>query len=270
MCGSFCTLEKGVAQLERLGERYEILPVFSENAYATDTRFGRARDWVARVEGLCGREAAHTIPQVEPWGPKRLVDALVICPCTGNTLSKLAWGITDTAVTMAAKSCLRARLPVVVCLATNDALGGSAQSLGRLLNTRGVFFVPLRQDDPPGEAHLLGGGFFPGGGDGGGGLGRVAAAAGVFAAFRPPGLRDRKGHARPAGCALFVWDVPTRPCGMPARRGSWGLWGRGWERSGCNLSGWSHRTPNAWQCRAFQRIPRRFTPHYTKLNHTEP
>ena len=163
MCGSFCTLEKGVAQLERLGERYEILPVFSENAYATDTRFGRARDWVARVEGLCGREAAHTIPQVEPWGPKRLVDALVICPCTGNTLSKLAWGITDTAVTMAAKSCLRARLPVVVCLATNDALGGSAQSLGRLLNTRGVFFVPLRQDDPQGKPTYLVGDFSLGG-----------------------------------------------------------------------------------------------------------
>lgn len=159
MCGSFCTLEKGVAQLERLGEEYEILPVFSENAYATDTRFGRARDWVARVEGLCGREAAHTIPQVEPWGPKRLVEALVICPCTGNTLSKLAWGITDTAVTMAAKSCLRARLPVVVCLATNDALGGSAQSLGRLLNTRGAFFVPLRQDDPQGKPTSLVGDF---------------------------------------------------------------------------------------------------------------
>ena len=222
MCGSFCTLEKGVAQLERLGEEFEILPVFSENAYATDTRFGRARDWVARVEGLCGREAAHTIPQVEPWGPKRLVDALVICPCTGNTLSKLAWGITDTAVTMAAKSCLRARLPVVVCLASNDALGGSAQSLGAAAeHQRGVLCAPAA-GRPPGEAHLSGGGLLPGEGDGGGGLGRTAAAAGVFAALRPPGLRDRKGHTRPAGCALFVWDVLTPPCGMPARRGELG------------------------------------------------
>ena len=126
----------------------QLLPIMSNNAYETDTRFGRAADFIWEAEDICGRKVVHTIPGAEPLGPKRMIDALVIAPCTGNTLAKLANGITDTPVTMAAKSCLRIGLPVVLCIATNDALAASAQNIGRLMNTKNVYFVPLRQDDP--------------------------------------------------------------------------------------------------------------------------
>ena len=160
VCGSFCTHRQGLEALEALAGIYEtILPIASETAAFTDTRFGTSDDLLERLEEITGHPVLCDIPAVEPIGPKHLLDVLVIAPATGNTIAKLAAGITDTAVTMAAKSCLRARLPVVVCLATNDALGGSAQSLGRLLNTRGVFFVPLRQDDPQGKPTSLVGDF---------------------------------------------------------------------------------------------------------------
>ena len=148
MCGSFCTFEKAVGQMEALSHSYAILPLMSQNAYTTDTRFGKAQDWVRRVEAIAGRPVLHTIVQAEPIGPKGLVDLLAVAPCTGNTLSKIAAGITDTPVTMAVKSSLRIGLPVVLALATNDALAASAQNLGRLLNVKNVYFVPLRQDDP--------------------------------------------------------------------------------------------------------------------------
>ena len=159
MCGSFCTHEKVLAQLRELRNTYDITPILSDSAAGEDTRFGPAELLLARLAELTGRAPIRTVPEAEPIGPGALFDVLVIAPCTGNTAAKLAAGVTDTAVTMAAKSCLRARLPVVVCLATNDALGGSAQSLGRLLNTRGVFFVPLRQDDPQGKPTSLVGDF---------------------------------------------------------------------------------------------------------------
>ena len=120
----------------------------SQTAYETDTRFGKAADWVARLEQAAGREVLHTIVQAEPIGPKGLVDAMVVCPCTGNTLSKIAAGITDTPVTMAVKSALRIGIPVVLCCATNDAMAASGPNLLRLLNTKNVYLVPLRQDDP--------------------------------------------------------------------------------------------------------------------------
>ena len=148
MCGSFCTFEKSLAQLESLAQTYNILPLMSQTAYETDTRFGKAADWVARLEQAAGREVLHTIVQAEPIGPKGLVDAMVVCPCTGNTLAKLANGVTDTTVTMAAKAHLRNGGPVVLCPATNDGLAASARNIGVLLDKKNVYFVPFRQDDP--------------------------------------------------------------------------------------------------------------------------
>lgn len=148
MTGSFCTFEKATAQLEALSHTYHILSLMSQNAYTTDTRFGKAADWVRRVEELSGHEVLHTIVQAEPIGPKGLVDVLAVAPCTGNTLSKIAAGITDTPVTMGVKSALRIGIPVVLCCATNDAMAASGPNLLRLLNTKNVYLVPLRQDDP--------------------------------------------------------------------------------------------------------------------------
>lgn len=148
MCGSFCTLSKAIEQMEGLSGQYEILPIMSRNTYETDTRFGTAKSFIEKAQAISGRPVVHTIPQAEPIGPKGLVDVLAVCPCTGNTLSKLALGITDTPVTMAVKSALRIGLPVVLCLASNDALGASGQNAARLLNTKNVYFVPMGQDDP--------------------------------------------------------------------------------------------------------------------------
>lgn len=149
MCGSFCTFRAVLGEMRKIADAgYRLLPIMSGNAFATDTRFGRAADFVGEVEEICGRKVIGTIPQAEPIGPQRLVDVLVIAPCTGNTLGKLANGITDTSVTMAAKSCLRIGLPVVLALATNDALAASAPNLGRLLNTKNIYFVPMKQDSP--------------------------------------------------------------------------------------------------------------------------
>lgn len=148
MCGSFCTLSKAMEQMELLSRDYALLPVMSPNVYETDTRFGRAEDFRKKAAEISGREVLHTIVQTEPIGPKNLVDVMVVAPCTGNTLSKIANGITDTSVTMAVKSSLRIGIPVLLCLASNDSLGASGQNLARLMNTKNVFFVPLGQDDP--------------------------------------------------------------------------------------------------------------------------
>lgn len=148
LCGSFCTFDKAMAQMRELADTYKILPIMSNNAYTTDTRFGKAQDWIQQAEEISGREVVHTIVQAEPIGPKGLVDLLAVAPCTGNTLSKIASGITDTPVTMAVKSALRIGIPVVLCCATNDAMAASGPNLLRLLNTKNVYLVPLRQDDP--------------------------------------------------------------------------------------------------------------------------
>ena len=149
LCGSFCTFGKAMEQMRRTaGAGYRLVPIMSNNAYETDTRFGRAGDFIWEAEDICGRKVIHSIAGAEPLGPKHMVDALVIAPCTGNTLAKLAAGITDTPVTMAAKSCLRIGLPVILCAATNDALAASAQNIGRLMNTKNIYFVPFCQDDP--------------------------------------------------------------------------------------------------------------------------
>ena len=134
--------------MEKLREQYDIFPILSERVANTDTRFFKKEDVLRRVKALCGREPITTVPQAEPLGPKNLLDLLVICPCTGNTLSKMACGITDTSVTMAAKSHRRGGKPVLIALSTNDGLSGSAANLGILLEKKGFFFVPLRQDAP--------------------------------------------------------------------------------------------------------------------------
>ena len=149
MCGSFCTFSKAFEQMRALVEDgYDVIPIMSGNASSTDTRFGKASEMIERAEEITGKRVLTTAVQTEPIGPKKLCDLLVIAPCTGNTLAKLSLGVTDTSVTMAAKSHLRVLRPVLLCVATNDALGASAQNIGRLLNTKNIYFVPLKQDDP--------------------------------------------------------------------------------------------------------------------------
>ena len=148
-CGSFCTFSNAIAQLRQAAETgYDIYPIMSFNAYSTDTRFGKADDFVWEIEDVCGKKVIKSIADAEPLGPKKMVDIMLVAPCTGNTLAKLAWGITDTPVTMAVKSVLRVGIPVVLAPATNDALAASAQNIGRLLNTKHIFFVPMAQDNP--------------------------------------------------------------------------------------------------------------------------
>ena len=148
-CGSFCTFSPALKALERVHARYgDVTPIVSESSASTDTRFGAARGFMTEMERICGKPVIDSIAKVEPIGPKGLLDVLVICPCTGNTLAKLANGITDTAVTMAAKAHLRNGRPVVLCPATNDGLAASARNIGALLDKKNVYFVPFRQDDP--------------------------------------------------------------------------------------------------------------------------
>ncbi len=156
MCGSYCTHKAALAQLEKMrGLELDIQPIMSENVYTTDTHFGSSEELKRRVTELCGREIIHTIVGAEPLGPKTPLDALVICPCTGNTLAKMALGITDTAVTMAAKAHLRSNRPLVIVLASNDALSSNLKNIGLLLSRKSVFFVPMRQDDPEKKPHSL-------------------------------------------------------------------------------------------------------------------
>jgi dipicolinate synthase subunit B len=148
-CGSFCTFDKAIAALEKIrGSCDEVTPVMSETAWSTDSRFGTAQGFIDRIEAICGRQIIRTIAEAEPFGPKALLDLLIIAPCTGNTLAKLATGITDTSVTMAAKAHLRNNRPVLIAVSTNDGLSANASNIGQLLIRRNIFFVPFYQDDP--------------------------------------------------------------------------------------------------------------------------
>lgn len=148
MCGSFCTFDAVLTQLEAMRAEFpKIIPIMSTVSYETDTRFGTAADFRARLERACGQPIIHTIAQAEPIGPKKLLDVLVIAPCTGNTLAKLANGIADTPVTLAAKAHLRNERPIVIAVSTNDALAGNAENIGKLLARGHYFFVPMRQDN---------------------------------------------------------------------------------------------------------------------------
>lgn len=149
LCGSFCTFSKAIPQMEALRKQgFDIVPIMSKTAYETDTRFGNASDIVRKIENICNKKVIHTIKDAEPIGPKNLTDVMVVAPCTGNTLSKIANAITDNPVTMSVKSHLRNQRPVIIALATNDALSASAKSLGVVLNTKFIYFVPMSQDDP--------------------------------------------------------------------------------------------------------------------------
>lgn len=148
MCGSFCTFHKALPEMENLVRKgYRVLPILSQTAYATDTRFGKAADFNEKIEQITGNPIIHTVFAAEPIGPKKLLDALVIAPATGNTLAKLANGITDTPVTLACKAHLRNERPVLLAVSTNDALGTAAKNIGLLMNAKHIFFVPMRQDD---------------------------------------------------------------------------------------------------------------------------
>ena len=155
-CGSFCTVAKSLAALRELAKsEIKIVPIMSDIVYRTDTRFGGAEELRREVEELCRAPIIHDIPGAEPIGPKNLLDIIVVSPCTGNTASKIALGITDTPVTMAVKAHLRNQKPVVLAIATNDALGASGKNINLLHNTRDIYFVPYRQDDPRGKENSL-------------------------------------------------------------------------------------------------------------------
>ena len=147
-CGSFCTMARALDTLEQLAARYtQIWPIVSETVANTDTRFGNSHDFMREMERICDKRVIDSIPKAEPIGPKKLLDVLIIAPCTGSTLSRLANGMSDTSVTMAAKAHLRNGRPVVVAVSTNDGLGGAARNVGTMLGRKGVYFVPFRQDD---------------------------------------------------------------------------------------------------------------------------
>ena len=151
LCGSFCTYGRIFPVMERLAKNYDIIPIFSQSAYSMDSRFGTAAEHIARAEAICGKPPLHTLAEVEPIGPKKLLDALIIAPCTGNTLAKLAHSIADGPVTMAAKSHLRNARPVIIAISTNDALAGAAENIGKLLSRKHYYFVPFGQDDAFGK-----------------------------------------------------------------------------------------------------------------------
>ena len=155
ICGSFCTHKKALETMRYLSEKYEIVPVLSERAANTDTRFGKHEALIEAVTRICGRPPVMTVEEAEPLGPFEPLDMLVICPCTGNTLSKLASGVSDSSVTLAVKATLRADRPVLVALCSNDALGANLKNTGVLLNRKNFYFVPMYMDDKEKKPHSL-------------------------------------------------------------------------------------------------------------------
>lgn len=156
LCGSFCTAARSISVMRTLAEGgEELLPVMSEILYGTDTRFADAEFLRREVESISGRSVLHTVRQCEPIGPAIRPELLIVAPCTGNTLAKIANGITDSAVSMAVKSQLRADRPVLIALATNDGLSGNLENIGRLMCRKSIYFVPLVQDDPENKPHSV-------------------------------------------------------------------------------------------------------------------
>jgi len=149
LTGSFCTFQKVIPEIIKLKDLgADIVPIMSETVYSTDTRFGTAQSFINKLQEITGKEIIHSIFQAEPIGPKSLIDFLIIAPCTGNTLAKLAYGINDSCVTMSAKAHLRNKKPVIIAPSTNDGLSASGKNIGMLLNTKNIYFVPFKQDDP--------------------------------------------------------------------------------------------------------------------------
>lgn len=148
LTGSFCTFEKTIKEMKKLSEKYNIIPIMSYNSYNLDTKFGKAIDFRNKIEEICNHKIINTIQQAEPIGPKKLIDLLVIAPCSGNTIAKLAHDIIDTPATMACKSALRNDCPIVIGISTNNGLSGAAENIGKILNRKNYYFVPFRQDNP--------------------------------------------------------------------------------------------------------------------------
>ena len=155
LCGSFCTISNALCEMEKLSVDHPIQGILSEAVFSTDTRFSPAKTVIDRVTQITGRPVIHSIVEAEPLGPKEPLEALVICPCTGNTLAKMANGITDTAVTMAAKAHLRADRPLIIALASNDALSANLKNIATMLSRKHVYFLPMKQDDPEKKPHSL-------------------------------------------------------------------------------------------------------------------
>lgn len=148
MCGSFCTFKKAVNELRKLKETgANIIPIMSEISYNTDTRFGKAEDFRKQIEEITGNDIIKDVRDAEPIGPKGILDLLVVLPCTGNSLAKIAGGIADSSVTMAVKAHLRNQRPVLIAVSTNDGLGTAAKNIGALMNTKNLYFLPFAQDD---------------------------------------------------------------------------------------------------------------------------
>lgn len=149
LTGSFCTFSKVIPKIKELRDMgADILPIMSYNAYNLDTKFGKASDFINEIELITGKKIIHTIQEAEPIGPKGLTDIMIIAPCTGNTIAKLANDIIDTPATMAAKSHLRNNRPLVISISTNNGLSGNAENIGKLLNRKNYYFVPFKQDNP--------------------------------------------------------------------------------------------------------------------------
>ena len=154
--GSFCTFSKIPEQIQSLIDMgADVIPIMSETSYSTDTRFGTADDFVKNIENITGKKIISTIRDAEPIGPKNMLDCMVIAPCTGNTLSKIALAMTDTCVAMAAKANIRNSKPLVIAISTNDGLGASAKNIAAALNMKNMYFVPFRQDDPKNKPNSL-------------------------------------------------------------------------------------------------------------------
>lgn len=151
LCGSLCTFSKVFPVMEVLSKQHTLIPIVSHASASIDSRFGMADAHIDRITAICGRPPIRSIQEAEPIGPKKLLDALIIAPCTGNTLAKLSHSIADGPVTMAAKSHLRNGRPILVAISTNDALAGAAENIGRLLARKHYYFVPFGQDDPNGK-----------------------------------------------------------------------------------------------------------------------
>lgn len=147
--GSFCTFNAIIEELKELVKKGAIvIPIMSFNSYNIDSKFGTAKDFIDKIEDITKNKIINTIEGAEPIGPKKLTDIMIIAPCSGNTIAKLANGINDTPVTMATKSHLRNNKPVVIAISTNDGLSGSAENIGKLLNRTNYYIVPFRQDNP--------------------------------------------------------------------------------------------------------------------------
>lgn len=156
ICGSFCTFKKVLKEVENLTEMgFDVYPIMSETASSTDTRFGKAEDFISYLRTVTKKEVITTIKEAEPIGPKGFLDALIVAPCTGNTLAKIANGVTDSSVSMAAKANLRNEKPLIIAVSTNDGLGANASNIGTLLVRKNVYFVPFGQDDPKGKPNSL-------------------------------------------------------------------------------------------------------------------